>query len=313
MDARRAMDWAATQHGLVTRTQALSLGMTTRQLEYRVTERTLVAVHDGVYRCAGAPQTRSQRLLAACLAVGEPSAASHRSAGAVHGLWSMSDKHVEITVGRDRTPELAGFTVHRIADLSTRWIIEIDGVPVTTPARTLVDLGAVLPLGSVSRALDRAIGKQLVTLAEVRSVLNAVARRGRAGAGVIRLLLDQRQRGPGADTVLQARMRTLVRLHAVPVPVSEHTVLDEHGQFVGRVDFAYPELRYAIEVDGYEAHSSLRAFRHDRVRQNDLVDLGWTVHRFTWTDIDRHPARVAHRIRRRHSQLLGTLAINSCG
>jgi very-short-patch-repair endonuclease len=90
------------------------------------------------------------------------------------------------------------------------------------------------------------------------------------------------------------------------MPVPEFTVLDQHGQFVGRVDFAYPELRYAIEVDGYEAHSSLQAFRHDRARQNDLVDLGWTVHRFTWDDVEHHPGRVAQRI-------LGRLSRNSSG
>jgi hypothetical protein len=206
-------------------------------------------------------------------------------------------------VARTVAPELRGVTVHRIADLSARWIVEIDGMPVTTPARTLVDLGAVLPLGSVSRALDRAIGRQLVSLAEARSALNAVARKGRTGVGILRLLLDERQAGPATTTVLEARMGTLVRLHGLPEPVPEFTVLDEHGQFVGRVDFAYPEIKYAIEVDGYEPHASLTAFRHDRARQNDLVDLGWTVHRFTWSDVDRHPSRVALRIR----QLLGRL------
>jgi len=102
-------------------------------------------------------------------------------------------------------------------------------------------------------------------------------------------------------------MTTLLRRHGVSYPVPQHTVFDAHGQFVGCVDFAYPELKYAIEVDGYEFHTGLREFRHDRVRQNDLVDLGWTVHRFTWTDVDQLSPRVADRIRRRHLELLGTL------
>lgn len=102
-------------------------------------------------------------------------------------------------------------------------------------------------------------------------------------------------------------MSTLLRVQGLPLPVPEHTVFDEHGQFVGTVDFAYPEIKYAIEVDGYEFHTGLREFRHDRVRQNDLVDLGWTLHRFTWTDVDELSPRVADRIRRRHLDLLGTL------
>jgi hypothetical protein len=289
---------------LITFEQAIAAGLSRHQVQHRVRAGLLSAVHEGVYRITGAPSTRSQTLLAACLAAGPPSAGSHRTAAAVHRIWSS--EVVEVTVTRERAPELTGVKVHRIADLSTRWITQIDGVPVTTPARTLVDLGAVLPLGSVSLALDRAIGRQLVSLTEVRAALDAVARQGRAGAGIIRPLLEER-RGATTVSVLQARMATLVRRYGLAEPVPEYTVLDEHGQFVGRVDFAYPEVAYVIEVDGYEAHSSPRAFAHDRARQNDLVDLGWTLHRFTWNGVERHPARVAARIRRTHSELLGRL------
>jgi hypothetical protein len=303
MDDQKAMELAATQHSLITYRQARRAGLTRHRIQLRLDDGILVRIHRGVYRFASTAPSREQHLLGACLAVDGLAGASHRSAAATHGLWSVPGDLVEITVGRSVAPELAGVTVHRIADLSERWVTTIDGVPTTTPARTLVDLGAVLPLGSVSRALDRAIGRQLVSLAEARSALNAVARKGRTGVGVLRLLLDERQAGPAVASVLEARVRTLVRLHGLPEPVPEFTVLDERGQFVGRVDFAYPEIKYAIEVDGYEPHASLEAFRHDRVRQNDLVDLGWTVHRFTWSDVDQRPARVATRIR----QLLGRL------
>ncbi len=310
MDDVLAMELAATQHSLITRAQARHTGLTRHQIQRRIDEGALVTVHEGVYRFASASQSREQGLLAACLAAGPISAVSHRSAAAAQEIWTVRDDLVEITVGRDRSPELAGVTMHRMADLADRWIVNIDGLPVTTPARTLVDLGAVLPLGSVSRALDRAIGRQLVSLSDVRVALNAVARKGRAGVGAMRLLLAERGDAPDADesaSVLQARMSTLLRLRGVPTPVSEYKVYDARGQFVGRVDFAYPGIRYAIEVDGYESHTGLREFRHDRVRQNDLVDLGWSVHRFTWTEVDQLSIRVAQRIRRHHTQLLGTL------
>lgn len=310
MDDLLAMELAATQHSLITHDQALHVGLHRDWIRDRFNDGMLARAQIGVYRFTSAAESREQRLLAACLAAGSLSAVSHRSAAAVHGIWTVRDALVEITVGRDRSPELAGVTMHRMADLADRWIVNIDGVPVTTPARTLVDLGAVLPLGSVSRALDRAIGRQLVGLSDVRVALNAVARRGRAGVGAMRLLLAERGDTPDVDesaSVLQARMSTLLRLRGVPTPVSEYKVHDPRGQFVGRVDFAYPGIRYAIEVDGYEAHTGLREFRHDRVRQNDLVDLGWSVHRFTWTEVDQLSIRVAQRIRRRHRELLGTL------
>ena len=305
MDDRMAMELAATQHSLITIEQAQQVGFSPDQIQRRLNAGVLIPAHVGVYKFASSASSREQRHLAACLAVGEVSAVSHRAAAAVHGMWLIPADLVEISVSRNRSPELEQVKVHRLADLSSRWIVTVDGVPVTSPARTLVDLGAVLPLGSVSRALDRAIGRQLASVAEVRSTMDAVARRGRAGVGVIRRLLDERS-GPGTSSVLQARMSTLFRVHGLPAPVPEHTVLDGHGQFIGRVDFAYPELRYAIEVDGYESHAGLREFRHDRARQNDLVDHGWTLHRFTWTEVDRLSGRVADRIRNHHRQLLGT-------
>ncbi len=305
MDDRMAMELAATQYSLITAHQAYEVGLTKRQIQLRIKSGVMRRVHKGVYRYAATRQTREQHLLAACLAVGSPSAASHRAAAAMHGMWLVPAELVEISVGRDRSPSLQGVTMHRLGDLNPRWIVDVDGLPITTPARTLVDLGAVLPLGSVSRALDRALGRDLVTLPEVRAAMNWVARKGRAGVGTVRRLLEERGDAPDG-TVLERRMSTLLHLHGLPVPVAQQTVLDGHGQFVGVVDFAYPEIKYVIEVDGYESHSGLREFRHDRVRQNDLVDLGWTVHRFTWSEVDQLSPRVADRIRHRRLELLGT-------
>jgi Protein of unknown function (DUF559) len=306
MDDRMAMELAATQHSLIGADQLYEAGFSRRQIHFRLQQGLLARMHKGVYRYTTAVETREQHLLAACLGVGQPSAGSHRAAAAMCGIWLVPTELIEISVGRDRSPSLQGVVMHRLADLSERWIVRIDGVPVTSPARTLVDLGAVLPLGSVSRALDRALGRKLTTLPEVRAAMHAVARKGRAGVGVIRRLLEERGDEPGGS-VLENRMSTLLRAHGVPAPIAQYTVLNGHGEFVGCVDFAYPELRYAIEVDGYEYHAGLREFRHDRVRQNDIVDLGWTVHRFTWDEVDTLSARVADRIRHRRLHLLGTL------
>ncbi len=91
-------------------------------------------------------------------------------------------------------------------------------------------------------------------------------------------------------------MWRLCRDHGLPEPVGQHEV--RHGRrFVGRVGFAYPDVSLAIEVDGYEFHGSLGAFRHDRARQNELVAAGWTVLRFTWHDVTQRPERVVGSIR----------------
>lgn len=308
MDDRAAMELAGSQHGLITFDQAAATGLTRNQIQHRLNAGMLQPLHEGVYRYAAVPPTWEQRLLAACLATGSLAAVSHRAAAAMHELWWLTDDLVEITVSPDRSPAMLGVVVHRVSDLTPRWIMTIDGIAVTTPARLLVDLGAVLPLGMVARVFDRAIGRRIVSVSEVRSAMRAVARRGRTGVGTVRQLIAERS-DARAGTVLELRMAALVRRYSLPAPAPEHTVLDEQGQFVARVDFAYPELRYAIEVDGYEPHTAVRAFEHDRVRQNDLIDQGWTVHRFTWSEIETRPARVAERIRARHCPILGTLKL----
>ena len=298
---------AADQHGLVTWEQALGAGIHRRSIDNCLARCRWQPVHEGVYRIAGAPRTWEQDLLAACLAVGGQVAVSHRAAATLAGILPTQFYGVELTVVYARNPAPRDVVVHRLRDLTDRWIVEQDGIPVTSVARTLVDLGAVAPFGVVARALDRAVGRKLVTLAEVRRALGAVARKGRRGVGTMRTLLDER--GVGADPagVLEARMAALLRAHGLPPADSEYEVCDERGQFLGRVDFAYPEIKLAVEVDGYESHVALDAFRRDRARQNDLVEAGWTVLRFVWRDVDRlHPV-VANRIARTHARLLGSV------
>jgi hypothetical protein len=240
-------------------------------------------------------------LLAACLAAGGTVAASHRSAAALLGLLEH-DSGVEITVTRAHAPVPSGVVVHRIADLGPRWISEIEGIPCTLVERTLVDLGAVARLGVVARALDRAIGRRMATIASVRTALHAVARKGRAGVGTIRRLLDERTDAPRPAGVLEARMAALLRAHGLPRAVPEYHV-SARGAFIGRVDFGYPELKLAIEVDGFEPHTALEVFRSDRARQNDLVANGWTVLRYVWRDVNAMAWHVAWEIERTRRRL----------
>ncbi len=192
-----------------------------------------------------------------------------------------------------RFHRLHGVTVHRSSDLNSSVTTTRNGLSVTTPARTLVDLGAVQSIRVVERCLDAALSRRLVTLHGLRTTLDSVGRRGRRGVGALRALLDERSGAAElAESVLEARMLRLCRTHGLPEPVCQHEVR-RGNHLVGRIDFAYPADRVAIEVDGYESHASLHAFRHDRTRQNELVGLGWTVLRFTWDDVVHQPARVA--------------------
>ncbi len=287
---------ARSQLAVFTLDQALGTGYTLRQVQQRRETGRWIQVHAGVYRVAGAPEWWEQRVLAACLAAGAGAVASHRSAARLWGLDESGRPTVELSVTSVRFHRLNGATVHRSSDLHRSIATKKGGIPVTTPARTLVDLGAVLSARAVERCLEVALGRRLVTLDGLRTTLDSVARRGRRGAGALRTLLDERSGAAElTESVLEARMMRLCRTQGLPEPACQHEVRDG-TRFVGRIDFAYPTDHVAIEVDGYESHASLDAFRHDRARQNELVGLGWTVLRFTWDDVVHHPAPVARAV-----------------
>lgn len=293
---------ALGQHGLVVRRQLLDAGLSASAIKRWVSADRLIVLYPGVYRLAGSPPSWEQRLLAAVLAAGDGAVASHRSAAR---LWRVLDaEEIELTLPRSRRTRLSGVVIHRSDDVVGAHVVHRNGVPSTTPLRMLVDLGAVLPGDLVEDALDRALALRLVTVPGVQASLDAVARRGRCGAGVLRTVLDSRALGADRpDSLLEPRMARLLRRHQLPPAVFQYEVRHA-GRFVARIDFAYPRVRLAIEVDGFETHSSPRALQGDLRRQNLLVGLGWRVLRFTWADVVRNPDRVAAEIER----VLGSLA-----
>jgi very-short-patch-repair endonuclease len=291
---------AQAQHGLVTTAQAVKALGPGRKARW-VGERRLVSVQPGVFRVAGAPATWHQSVLAAVLAT--DGVASHRSAAEVWGLIQPAG-YVEVSISPDRQPTLrppAG--LHRIGDLHPELAVERAGLPITDAVRTVIDLGLVLPKWGVRDALSRGITTKLLGVKEVGWLRDALARQGRNGTGVMRMVLEERLLLGGADeSVLEERFSALVRRQGLPMPAFQHEVW-HGGRFMARIDAAYPELLLGIEMDGYESHSSPAAFQRDRTRQNRLVALGWTVLRFTWADVLRSPEMVAQTIREARARL----------
>lgn len=303
-------DIARRQHGLVALRQAVEEGLTPDAVRWRLERGRWDRMHAGVYRVAGIPTSFRQQALAACLAIGPEAAASHRSAAVLHDLLRYREPPTEVTTTRLRSPEIQGVVVHRLADLHPTWVTDVDAIPMTTVARTLVDLGAVAGLPTVEAALDRAIGTRRVTLREVRHAMVAVARRGRHGVGKIRQLLDARGVSEVPSGIFEARMASLLRNASIPPAVAEHVVRDAHGGFVAITDFAYPELHLAIEVDGYEPHAAYSSFTSGHQRDRLLLDAGWEVLHYTWDEVDGSPTAVAAEIWQhiqRRSRILGTL------
>lgn len=289
---------ARRQHGVVRHAELLALGFGQRRIQRWVETGRLVRIHPLVYVVAGAPRTWQQRVLAAVLAAGPCAAASHRAAAWLWDLLEGRTEIVELSVLYPRAPRLAGVVVHRSLDLVPSVITRRQGIPVTNPLRALVDLGAVVPPQLVADALERGLVQRRFSIASVERARAGIAKPGRNGSGVLRGVLDRRAlEAASPDSLLEPRMATLLKAALLPPAVFQFDVL-VNGLFVARVDFAYPNQRLAIEVDGWESRATSAAMQADLDRQNALVQAGWTVLRFTWADVVRRPHKVATAVRR---------------
>jgi very-short-patch-repair endonuclease len=275
---------AARQHGLVERTQ---LNLSAAALDRRIAAGLLERLHPAVYRVAGAPVTWHQMLLAACLAAGPDAAVSHRAATQEWGLGEFPEV-VEIVTPRARWPRLHNVRVHRSHDLRLWHVTRRHGIPITKPLRTVVDLGQSARW-AVPDALELGLANRLFTLRAADAALAEFSRKGRTGIGIFRRAVEERVLGDGIpDGLLEPRMARLIRNAGLPMPVFQHVVAPGI-----RVDFAYVAERIVIEVDGFATRRTSTAFAHDLERQNRIIQLGWTVLRFTWWQVVKQPEMVA--------------------
>lgn len=281
---------ATSQKGLAERSQLLGIGLSEPAIRHRVETGRLVRVLPGVYSVNGIVMTREQRLLAACLAAGPESAVSHRAAAHDWYLGEFPDV-IEIVTPRPTWPRLRGVRVHRSTDLRGDHVTIRHGLPMTKPLRTLADLGQSAPW-SVRDALERGLQSRLFGLAAADAVLDDLGRKGRTGVGILRRALDERALGRDVpESLLESRMARLLRRHSVRTPEYQHWATPQI-----RVDFAYPDLMIAVEVDGFGVHGTPAALSADLERQNRLVMLGWTVLRFTWRQVVKQPDAVAQTV-----------------
>lgn len=285
---------ASEQHGIITRHQALKLGLGRGAIESRRRTSRWLDVERGVYLIHGAPLTWHAKLTARCLAL--DAVASHRSAAALHGLDRFDSGLVEISVPRWRRVPRGGSIIHESTDLHLFEPQMINGVPTTPIGRLAVDLGAVIEFDRYQRAVTEMVRRKMVTWEDLLDQLIRHSRRGRNGVGVLRALLDERFGADVGDSVLEGAFLRELHRRGLPRPVAQLTVRD-HAGFVARVDFAYPELRIAIELDGQAWHGE-SVFDADREKRLRLVASGWTVVEITWRMLLDDPAKVFRRLER---------------
>lgn len=282
---------ADRQYGLLTRPQIES-GLSRGQFERRVREGILLpAGPRGVWRLAGAQPSWRQRVMATCLSIGPPVAASHSTAAR---LWSIEaiapvGLHVVVPPGRSGRPPGAGqsttsspgpgkpapapdLVVHH-GDLPADAVAQRYGIPVTSPARTILDLGGDVPPDALARAVDELKRARLLGLEELRAER---CRRPRLrGVGSVDRILHRWQEGAG-DSGWEERVFGWLVDAGLPVPVRQHPVELGDGS-LAVLDLAYPRHRVGVEFDGWTWHQGRDRFDRDRARASALAAAGWLV------------------------------------
>jgi hypothetical protein len=283
----KAAQRATDQLGLLTFAQAREAGLSRNQILNRVQSGRWRRTRIGVFVVNGAPATWEQSALAAVLAAGPDAVASHATAGVLWGLPNVFHEVVhEVSTARPRRARHRGVQVHRTVRFLEMEHTVRRNIPVTTVARTLVDLSAAMSVEQLGIATDYARRKGFLRIDDLRKCAAGLPPApGRRPKRIEAVLSARIKDYDKSESGLEMWVLRAIVGAGLPEPVQQHWItLDRRRR---RIDLAYPELKLAIEVDGWGAHNSRSAFDGDRARENELDIAGWHRLHFTSAFSDR--------------------------
>jgi very-short-patch-repair endonuclease len=286
---RRLAELATRQHGVVSRGQLHALGLGRSAIDHRVAAGRLHPLYPGVYAVGHRAVARRGRWMAAVLSCGPGAVLSHQSAAALWDLRRTTRSAVDVTApvrGRRRRP---GIVLHQVRRLHPDDHRYREGIPVTTVARTLLDLAETVPRAALERAWEQA---ERLHLLDIRDAEEACKRSpGRRGLKCLgRLLLEARE-APATRSELERGFLDLCREAGLPPPRVNVVVAGLE------VDMAWPAHRLVVELDGHAYHGTRDAFERDRVRDAALQLAGQRVLRITHRRMRDDREAIVHAVR----------------
>jgi very-short-patch-repair endonuclease len=272
-------------HGVVPRRELFGAGVTAAEIEQRLRTGALIREYPGVYRVGHRAPSLEARYLAAVLACGEGALLSDRAAGFLFGAIKGLAPPPEVTAPTER--RIKGIKTHRSRNMDPRDATTFRGIPITTLARTLVDLAAVLDPDDLARAFHEAEVRHGTTPGQVEAVLE---RRPKSrGAAKLRAVL--RGDTPVTLSKLEKRFLVLLREAGLPAPRTNRPA----GGY--RVDCRWPAHKLTVELDSYRYHHSRHAWEQDRLREREARARGDEFRRYTWADVHEHPKQMLTELR----------------
>ncbi len=285
---------AAEQSGYLSHEQATTHGIGPGGISRRLEAGLWLPVRRGLYRVTGAVDDFNG-LLRGAVAYLPDATVSHEAAAQLHAIPTVPRGRPVVTVHAQTTHTFPDVAIHRSLDLFEDHRGFINHLPVTTPARTLVDLAAVRSPRMLAMAVDESLASNLVTLDELEITLDHVARRGRTGVVSMRKLIEVRKGSP---------VRLASKLERIGFELFEEGGLEPPvWQYPApwnprkRIDFAWPKHCVGCECDSRRWHTRLDDFQIDRDRDNLALVHRWRIFRFTWEDFTKRPSMVLDQLR----------------
>lgn len=283
----RMRTWALArnQHGVVARRQLLELGLGDEAIEHRLAKGRLHVITRGVYAVGWPEMTRERRWMAAVLTCGKGAVLSHRSAGALWGIAREREGRIDVSVRRRCEHRRKGVRARSRPSLPDKDVVVRDRLPVTAPARTLVDLATELRPMALERAVNEADKLDLIDPDELRTELASFA--GEPGVRRLRSVID-RHTFCLSDSNLELLFRPIAAAAGLPPPLTKVWV----NGF--EVDFFWPDIGLVVETDGLRYHRTAATQARDRLRDQTHTAAGLTTLRFTHRQVKYERQHVKH-------------------
>lgn len=279
---------AAAQHGVLSRAQLVSLGLSGDGISHRVARGKLHRIHRGVY-AVGRPQLDRDGQRKAALLACVPGAALSHSAGLECWKLGPAQSRLELTICPPRTVDHPGLTIHRSRTLTAPETITLRGITVTDPLRTLVDMAPRWHRGELDDAIERISQLDLRTPPQLLAQLND--RAPIPGSGIVREVLT-RWTLTLTDTQLERRFLPIANRAGLPEPLTQQHV---NGH---RVDFFFPDLGLVVEADSLRYHRTAARQTADARRDQAHLAAGLIPVRFTHAQITYEPDSVERTLRK---------------
>lgn len=269
------------RHGCVLLGELRDAGLSEGRIRTLVRTGFLLRRRAGVFVLVGSASTWEQDLAVAVFAAGPQALASHRSAAGLWRLGGFRPGHVELVSPRWLWRTRGDARQHETLDLPGRDRGIVSGIPVTSPTRTLVDMGRFVGEARLGSMVDDAVRRRLTTYEALHERFRELARRGRNGIATVRGVLAERPGGapvPGSD--FEGMVRRLLTSAGLPAPMLQCRV--DCGELAFLLDLAWPDARLAVECEGFAYHSTPDQLAWDERRRNLLQMAGWLVLAYSW-------------------------------